>query len=207
MLGAFLAGAAAGYAIAIPVGAIATYLVLLGARHGWKVASAGGLGVATVDGMYAAVALVLGAVLAPAIATVQTPLTWISVAVLVVVGLALMRPAFRREPARAAGEDVRGITPLRAYVVVLGLTVINPATVVYFTALVAGASFGAIDTAAERTAFVVGAFAASASWQLFVAGAGASLGRVMTGPRGQRVTALVGGSVVVALAVRTALGA
>lgn len=205
MLGAFVAGAAAGYAIAIPVGAIAAYLVLLGARRGWAVAAAGGLGVATVDATYAAAALVLGAVLAPAIASVQTPLTWISVAVLVVVGLVMMRPAVRREPARAAGAEGRDVSPQRAYVLVLGLTAVNPATVVYFTALVAGASFRWIDTASERTAFVVGAFVASASWQLFVAGAGATLGRHLTGPRGQRVSALVGGAVVIALAVPTAL--
>ncbi|WP_370616921.1 LysE family transporter [Mumia qirimensis] len=207
MLEALLAGAAAGYAIAIPVGAITTYLVMLGARFGWRVAGAGGLGVATVDGMYAALALVLGAILAPAVASVQTPLTWLSVAVLVVVGVMLMRPAFRSEPARAAGAEATPMSPPRAYLTVLGLTIINPATVVYFTALVAGASFAWIDTAPERVAFVAGALAASTSWQLFVAGAGASLGRLLTGARGRRVTALVGGSVVIALAVRTALAA
>lgn len=207
MGGSFFAGAVAGYAIAVPVGAITTYLVMLGARHGWWVAAGGGLGVATADALYATLALALGAVLAPAIVAAQTPLTWISVAVLVAVGVTLLRPALRSDPARAVTADPRSTTPARAYAVVLGLTIINPATVVYFAALVAGSSFGAIDTGPERVAFVAGAGLASASWQLFVAGAGTWLGRVITGRTGQRVTALVGGVAVIALAVKTGLGA
>ncbi|MFD1824173.1 MULTISPECIES: LysE family transporter [Mumia] len=207
MFGSFVAGAAAGYAIAIPVGAITTYLVMLGARHGWRVAAAGGLGVATADGLYATVALTIGAVMAPVIVAVQTPLTWISVVVLAGVGVALALPALRSAPARTAAADTSLTTARRAYVVVLGLTIINPATVVYFAALVAGSSFGSFDTLPERAAFVAGAFLASVSWQLFVAGAGASLGRILTGPTGQRATALLGGAVVIALAVKTGLGA
>ena len=56
MTDALLAGVVAGYGIAVPVGAIAAYLVTLGAREGWRTAAAGGLGAAAVDGLYAAVA-------------------------------------------------------------------------------------------------------------------------------------------------------
>ena len=44
---------------------------------------------------------------------------------------------------------------------------------------------------------------ASASWQLLLAGAGAGLGRVLTGPAARRWTAVVGAAVVLALAVWT----
>ncbi|WP_226909761.1 hypothetical protein [Georgenia ruanii] len=58
----------------------------------------------------------------------------------------------------------------------------------------------------ERAAFVVGALVASASWQLLLAGAGATLGRFLAGPRGRRWTAALGGTAVLLLAARTALG-
>ena len=46
---------------------------------------------------------------------------------------------------------------------------------------------------------------ASASWQLLLAGAGAGLGRMLTGPAARRWTAVVGAAVVLALAIWTLL--
>lgn len=223
MLDALVAGVLAGYAIAIPVGAIAALLITLGAQHGARVAAGGALGAATVDGLYATVAVTAGAVIAPLIATVEEPLRWISVAVLVVLGVMLARPAFQRRtaPVAAATLDdpapaddatdarptprVRTTTFRRLFVTVGALTLVNPVTVVYFAALV-GSSTLAVDAgAAERLVFVVAAFAASLSWQLLLTTAGSLVGRVLTGPTGARVTALVGGALVIALAVRAAL--
>jgi threonine/homoserine/homoserine lactone efflux protein len=224
---ALLAGVVAGYGIAVPVGAIAAYLVTLGAREGWRNAAAGGLGAAAVDGLYAAVAVTAGAVLAPAIGAVQEPLRWAATAVLLALGIMLLRPAFRPEADSAGGAAAEGTadpTPdpgvrrgaaadavgrrpaWRVFLTVFGLTLVNPTTVVYFTALVAGQGAGALDGTGQGVAFVLGAFAASASWQLLLAGAGARLGGVITGPRGRRWTSIAGGSVVVLLALRSALG-
>ncbi|MCA1942758.1 MAG: LysE family transporter [Yonghaparkia sp.] len=227
MLEALIAGVLAGYAIAIPVGAIAALLITLGAQHGARVAAGGALGAATVDGMYASVAVTAGAVIAPIIATVEEPLRWISVAVLVVLGVTLAVPAFRRRTAPVAaatidddatgsgstsdGADaeprprVRPTTFRRLFVTVGALTLVNPVTVIYFAALV-GSSTLAVDAApAERIVFVLAAFAASLSWQLLLTTAGSLIGRVLTGPTGARITALVGGALVIALAVRAAL--
>lgn len=219
MLDALLAGVVAGYAIAIPVGAIAALLITLGAQHGARVAAGGALGAATVDGLYATVAVTAGAVIAPLIAAVEEPLRWISVIVLVVLGIVLALPAFRRRTAPVAaatidaGGDaqasarVRTTTFRRLFVTVGALTLVNPVTVVYFAALV-GSSTLAVDAgAAERLVFVVAAFAASLSWQLLLTTAGSLVGRVLTGPTGARVTALVGGALVIALAVRAAVAA
>lgn len=219
MLDALLAGVVAGYAIAIPVGAIAALLITLGAQHGARVAAGGALGAATVDGLYATVAVTAGAVIAPLIAAVEEPLRWISVVVLVVLGIVLALPAFRRRtaPVAAATIDasgnaqasarVRTTTFRRLFVTVGALTLVNPVTVVYFAALV-GSSTLAVDAgAAERLVFVVAAFAASLSWQLLLTTAGSLVGRVLTGPTGARVTALVGGALVIALAVRAAVAA
>lgn len=216
MLEALIAGVLAGYAIAIPVGAIAALLITLGAQHGARVAAGGALGAATVDGLYATVAVTAGAVIAPLIAAVEEPLRWISVVVLVVLGVMLALPAFRRRtaPVTAAtieGTDapapgpVRTTTFRRLFVTVGALTLVNPVTVIYFAALVGSSTLAVDATPAERLVFVLAAFAASLSWQLMLTTAGSLVGRVLTGPTGVRVTALVGGALVIALAVRAAL--
>lgn len=61
--GALVAGLLAGYGIAVPVGAVATYLVALTARTSLVTGVCAGLGVAAADGMYALVAEIGGAAL------------------------------------------------------------------------------------------------------------------------------------------------
>jgi arginine exporter protein ArgO len=191
----FLAGVAAGYGIAVPVGAIGVLIAGLSARTSLRVGAAAGLGAATADGIYAGVAVLGGAAVADLIAPVAAPLRWVAAATLL--GLAAMtaRGAFRR---RAAGDETeRPATALRAYAAILALTLLNPATVIYFAALVIGR--GGEGGGAW---FVIGAFLASASWQLVVAGGGSLVGRVLTGRRGRMVTALVSSLVIAILAVR-----
>jgi arginine exporter protein ArgO len=99
----------------------------------------------------------------------------------------------------AAGRDTAWAdtpTPGRAYLGVLGLTLLNPATIVYFGALVLGRG-----GTGGGVWFVTGAFLASASWQLLIAGGGALVGRLLTGERGRRITALVSSVVIAILAV------
>jgi arginine exporter protein ArgO len=78
---------------------------------------------------------------------------------------------------------------------------LNPATVVYFAALVLGRQADGNDGIAAATAFVVAAFVASASWQLLLAAGGGVLGRLLTGARGRFLTALASSTVIAALAV------
>jgi threonine/homoserine/homoserine lactone efflux protein len=197
---AILAGLVAGYGIAIPVGAVAAYLITLGAAHGLRTAAAGGLGAASVDALYAAVAVVLGAVLAPLIAAVGAPLHWLSALVLVGVAVRMLRSGLRATPADGAPPDAP--SPGRAYATVFAITLINPATVVYFAALVGGSTVS-FDRSAEAVAFVLAAGVASASWQLLLAVAGSGLGRVATGAAARRWTAVLGAVVVLLLAIAT----
>jgi arginine exporter protein ArgO len=92
--------------------------------------------------------------------------------------------------------------PVRAYLLFVGITAANPATVVYFAAIVLG-NRHLVSTPVEGVVFVAAAFAASASWQLALAGGGAALGRVVTGPRGRLVTGLVSAVVIALLALST----
>lgn len=231
---AALAGMLAGYAIAIPVGAIAALLITLGAQHGARTAAGGALGAATVDGVYATIAVAAGAAVAPLIALVEEPLRWMSVAVLIVLAIMIARPALRpvRSAAASASGDAitppaeagrpesggggtsantgrltRSTTARRLFLTVGGLTLVNPVTVVYFAALVGSSTLAADAGWGARAVFVLAAFAASLSWQLLLTTAGALVGRALTGPVGSRVTALLGGALILVLAVRAALGA
>ncbi|NIK58283.1 LysE family transporter [Kribbella shirazensis] len=202
VIGAVVAGLLAGYGVAMPVGPVGTYLVALTARSSLRIGAFAALGVASADGVYAAVAAGAGSVLAPLLVPIVGPLRWASVVVLV--GLAVMGAvrAVRRYRDRriVALQHDTPIGAWTAYFGMLGMTMLNPWTVIYFAALVLGGS--EIAGAGERIVFVVAAFVASASWQLLLAGGGALLGRLLTGPTGRLVTALASSAVIVVLAVR-----
>lgn len=198
---ALVAGLLAGYGVAIPVGAIAALLVSLTARTSLRVGASAALGVATADGVYALVAVLGGAALARLIEPIATPLRWVAAAILVAFAIRTAVTAIRHH--RDGSErPVGGLTtPRRAYFGLLGLTLLNPATVVYFGALVLGRQAGDGLSAAGEAVFVLAVFAASASWQLLLAAGGGLVGRVLTGPRGRLATALVSSLVIVVLAV------
>jgi arginine exporter protein ArgO len=181
VIAALVAGLVAGYGIAMPVGAVAAYLVALTARTSLRTGVFAALGVATADGVYALIAVCGGAALAPALRPVTPPLRWGSAVVLIALAACGMMTAIRRHRERRDGAEASGAA--RAYLSMWGMTMMNPVTVVYFTALVLGRQAAAAAGSADQAVFVVAAFVASASWQLVLAGGGAFLGRVLTGSR------------------------
>ncbi|MET7423875.1 LysE family transporter [Dactylosporangium sp. NPDC005555] len=193
----------AGYGVAVPVGAIGALIAGLAARTGWRTGAAAALGVATADGIYAVVAVLGGAALAGLIAPVSAPLRWIAAGVLVALAVKTATDALRRrgDPADAKAADGRMARPTGAYFALLGLTLLNPATIVYFGALVLGRRADDGLSAAGEAVWVAAAFVASASWQLLIAGGGTLLGKVLTGPRGRLWTALTSSAVITVLAV------
>ena len=202
---ALVAGLLAGYGIAVPVGAVATYLVSLTARTSLRTGVCAALGVATADGLYALVATLGGSALAAALRPVLVPLRWASALVLALLAVrgalvAVRHYRARRQAARSAPPPAPP-SPARAYLALLGITLLNPTTVIYFVALVLGTRTTDAAAPLEQGVFVLAAFAASASWQVLLAGGGALLGRVLTGHRGRLVTALVSSGVILALAV------
>lgn len=208
MSAVLVAGLLAGYGIAMPVGGVATYLVSLTARTSLRVGVGAALGVATADGVYALVAAVGGASLAGAVEPVVVPLRLASVLVLVALaarGAVTAVRAYRRHGTAAARSGTPP-GPARAYAALLGITLLNPATVVYFAALVLGSPATASLTHREQGAFALAAFVASASWQLLIAGGGALLGRTLTGRGGRLATALASSALITGLAVHLLLG-
>jgi arginine exporter protein ArgO len=204
VIDALVSGLLAGYGVAIPVGAIGALLVSLTARTSFAVGSAAALGVATADGLYATVAVLGGAAITGLIRPISTPLRWAACVVLLALAARTAWTAWQhhRDPARA-GRDTTGLgTPRRAYLGLLGLTVLNPATVIYFSALVLGRQSATPLAGAALVVFVLAAFCASASWQLLLAGSGSLLGRALTGARGRLLTALAASAVIAALALK-----
>jgi arginine exporter protein ArgO len=207
MTGALVAGLLAGYGIAVPVGAVSTYLVSLTARTTLRIGMCAALGVATPDGLYALVATLGGSALAGALRPVLVPLRWASALVLAALAVWGAATAVRhyRDRQRAARTGRDPARPARAYLALLGITLLNPTTVIYFTALVLGSRGADAVRPLEQGVFVLAAFAASASWQLLIAGGGALLGRALTGHRGRLVTAVASSVVIMTLAVRMLL--
>ncbi len=206
MITSFLAGAAAGFGIAIPVGAIAILIVETGLRRGFRLAAAAGLGAAGADGIYAFAAAAFGAALAGLLAPYETPLRVLAIVLLVAIALRGLLGASRaqRTPATDDGAampaDVeaaeRGGSVLRTFGAFLGLTLLNPVTVTYFAALILGLAGTGVGPA-EKAAFVAGAFLASLSWQVLLAAVGAFLHRRLS--PGLRVGVIVLGNTIVLL--------
>lgn len=203
-----MAGLLAGWGIAVPVGAVAAYLVALTARTNARVGAAAALGVASADGIYALVAVVGGVALAGSIAVIATPLRWLSVVVLAALGGRIIWSAVRDH---RTGTDLSTVgatgRPGGAYVSLLGITLLNPVTVLYFAALVLGSTAADLGTSwPTGVGFVLGAFCASASWQLVLVAGGVALGRVLTGRTGRLVTGLVSGALIIGFASVLVLG-
>ncbi|WP_433151330.1 LysE family transporter [Actinomadura nitritigenes] len=206
MTTALATGAVAGLGIAMQVGAVAVYLLLLSSMAPVRVGAAAALGVATVDGLYSAVAVAVGGVVSRVVEPVVGPLHWVAAAVLIWIAVRVVIDAVRAGGGPSGPLDASGASsPGRAYLRLIGITVMNPGTVLYFAAIVIGSRFEAFD-AVDRSAFVVAAFTASAVWQMAVVLAGAALGRLLTGYRGRLVTGVVAGTLIAALAARTFVG-
>lgn len=172
MLTSFLAGGLAGYGIAIPVGPIAILIIELGVRRGLRVAAAAGLGAATADLAYATLAVVAGAGIAAVLEPWSPLLKVAAVAVLVVLAVRGVRRSLRVARGGVPAAPLAAEAPARTYGRFLVITLLNPQTVLYFTALILGRpSLGSAPL--ELVAFVAGAALASASWQLLLAVLGA----------------------------------
>ena len=200
MWNALWSGILAGYGIAIPVGAIAVLIINTSMRCGFTCGAAAGAGAATADLLYAGVAATAGAAASRFLLPWETPIRWVSG--LVLLGLAAKGLYDARTPPSAEASTFvtqRGELAL-TYVRFLGLTVINPMTVIFFGTVVLGANVGRTLTVAQAAVFAAAAFAASLSWQLFIAALGASAGKTLP-PRFRMVTAVVGNLFIALVAV------
>ncbi len=199
MLDALVLGAIAGYAIAIPIGPIAVLILRTGLRHGLSPAMAAGAGAATADLVYASLAMLAGPALVSAIAPALVPARLVAAALLL--GLAI-------RGLRGAGiaADTREPGPAgKTYATVLALTLLNPATLIYFASLAIGLPAVSVEPGG-RALFAVAAALASLSWQWTLAAAGSALrGRVPA--RVSLATNVVSAAIIAGLAIKIATDA
>jgi arginine exporter protein ArgO len=195
---AFLSGVVAGYGIAIAVGAISLLIIQTGIKCGFRCAFMAGAGAATADLVYAVLAVIGGAAVAQVINSAGNMFQILSGIVLVVIALVGLQKATRPV------EQVEVALPNRSdlaktYARFLGLTIINPITIVYFAAVVVGLGVASDLTATGGVMFAVGAFLASLSWQTLLASVGAIAGKGMS-PRVQQISMAGGNLVILGLA-------
>jgi threonine/homoserine/homoserine lactone efflux protein len=192
-----LRGFALGFAIAASPGPIFFLCLRRTLLRGRLIGLASGLGVATADGFYAALAAFgVGAVTSVLVGERR----WLALAggiALVVLGLRTVvdRPA----PAEAApSTDRSGLG--WAYLSTLGLTITNPATILSFAALVATLGIGLSGGYLRPSLLVLGVFVGSATWWGVLAGLAAGL-RTRVTPKLVRGISTLSGLAIVALGV------
>ena len=195
MTDVIIAGLVAGLGVAIPVGAIAVLIIETTVRHGFRVGWAGGAGAATVDGGYALLAAFFGTAIAAVLAPWTVPLRLVSAGLLVAIAMRGLL-ALQRAPEADIAQDPP--TMRRAYLLILGLTAINPLTVTYFVALILGLPTLAQDPG-SRVVFAASAFVASLAWQSFIAGVGAVVHHTAS-TRIRTLTSILGSLIILGLA-------
>jgi len=199
----FWEGVIAGLGVAVPVGAIALLIVDVGLRRGFQAGFMAGAGAASVDFFYAGVAALTGEVLMLALSPYKDMLRLISALLLFSIGgFGLWR--VRKISTTSGAKQILVQGRLRVYAQFLGLTLINPLTIVYFSALILSREVSYVITFGERVAFVVGAGLASLSWQTLLAALGATARRNLS-PRFQLIASLLGNMVMIGFGLRILL--
>lgn len=175
MLSVFLRGALIGFSIAAPVGPIGLLCIRRTLADGRTIGFVSGLGAATADAFYGAVAGFGLTMVSQALVQGQTPLRLVGGAFLCYLGV---RTFLARPGQAAAPGGRRGL--LGAYASTLGLTLTNPSTILSFVAIFAGLGVGSGGSDyASAAVLVAGVFLGSALWWLILSGtAGALRGRL-----------------------------
>lgn len=189
------AGVVAGLGAAMPLGAIATLLLREGLVNGYRVAAGAAAGVATVDLVYCAVATLTGATFAPMIDDHRGAFLLASGTLIVAIGLRQLRQALKQDTRVA--QEVERTSARRAFGRFVGLTAINPITLVYFVAL-AGAATTSGGSWVGSIIFVAAVGSSSLAWQLLLARVGSSVGASVS-LSARRIIGVVASLLVVAL--------
>jgi len=166
-----LRGFALGLAIAAAPGPIFFLCLRRTLVKGWLNGLVSGLGVATADGFYAAVA-------AFGVGAITTLLTgerrWLALGGGVVLAALGARIVFGRpKTTETASRNRAGLAG--AYLSTLGLTIANPATIISFAALAATLGAGIGGGFLRPALLVVGVLLGSATWWCVLAALGAGL--------------------------------
>ena len=166
LFGLLAQGIVLGFSIAAPVGPIGVLCIRRTLQNGFKSGLASGLGAASADAAYGAIAAAGLTLVADFLARQQTWLGMLGGAFLLFLGVR----TFRSPPPEADGGDTQVNTLGGDYLSTFLLTLSNPITILSFAALFGGLSAQG-GAASQRYAFVLvlGVFIGSALWWLTLA--------------------------------------
>jgi len=172
-----------GYVIGLSIAAVVGPMCVLCMRrtltHGWRYGVISGLGVATADMLYGALAAFGVTAITSLLVSLQLWIRLIGGGFLIYLGLTAMlsKPAVR-SAAAAPATSLPG-----AYLSILLLTLTNPLTILSFAAVFAGIGLGVGQhTPLAALLIVIGVASGSASWWALLTG-GVSLLRARLTPR------------------------
>jgi len=180
----FAKGLAIGFSIAAPVGPIGVLCIRRTLADGMRTGLAAGLGAATADAAYGAVAGFGLSSLSSFLVRQQAWLAFFGGGFLCYLGartfFALPAGADWKALATAPRSLLRASGPADAYVSTLILTLSNPATILSFVAVFGSLGLGAAIDAFAATTLVAGVFLGSALWWLILsAGIGLMRSRIV----------------------------
>lgn len=194
-LSLLLRGLIIGLAIAAPVGPIGVLTIRRTLANGWAIGFATGLGAATADATYGAVAAFGLAAVSGALASAQLWLRLIGGVALIMLGLRTLRA----KPATATATAPTPAGLLAAWGSTVLLTLTNPATIISFTAIFAGIGVAGSGYAGAAI-IVLGVLLGSATWWLLLSG-GVTLLRERLGSHTLRWVNILSGLVLAAFGV------
>lgn len=204
--GFFGRGLVLGLLIAAPVGPIGVLCIRRTLESGAAAGILSGLGAATADALYGAVAAFGLTAVSRVLVAGQTWMGLAGGAFLLGLGVQTLRGA--GEPAEEARPALSGTGLASAFASTVALTLTNPMTILSFAAVFAGMGLATGGGDARSAAWLVtGVFVGSAAWWLFLCGA-VSLLRRRFDPRAMRGVNYISGAVLVvfgALAVARAI--
>jgi threonine/homoserine/homoserine lactone efflux protein len=202
-VGLFLEGIIIGFAIAAPVGPIGVLCIRRTLADGRVSGLVSGLGAATADALYGAVAALGLTFVAEFLMGGESWLRLVGGAFLLFLGVR----TFLARPAGRAAPDARRIGLPGAYASTFFLTLTNPTTILSFAAIFAGLGVAgdASGDALSAMLLVLGVFLGSAAWWVVLSGA-TSLFRTRLSVRGLRWVNRISGTVIAAFGVLAVSG-
>ena len=194
-MGLLLKGIIIGFAIAAPVGPIGVLCIRRTLADGRLPGFVSGLGAATADAVYGAVAAFGLTLVTDFLMEGASWLRLIGGAFLLFLGIRTFfaRPAEHAAPARNGGL-------VGAYASTFFLTLTNPTTILSFAAIFAGLGVGSTNDALSAMLLVLGVFLGSALWWLVLSGT-AGLFRAKLSAGGLRWVNRVSGTIIAAFGV------
>lgn len=195
-----LNGLLLGLSIAAPVGPIGLLCIRRTLAHGRLTGFISGLGAASADGLYGAVAAFGLATLADIPPILHTVLGLFGGLFLLYLGV----KTFRARPAETTAEARDARSLLGVYASTFALTITNPMTIGAFIGFFVGAGVSVGSSSGEAALLVLGVFCGSALWWLLLSG-GVSLLRERFTPTTLRWVNWAAGLVIMAFGAAAVL--